>query len=588
MKRLDKTLVHVFVGLLGMGVLSACVSVRTESVKVASGQGRLLPDSSGSVNLDVAFHVPEGYISKRSRLVISPFLAINGNVKEDFAPIVLDAPIYEQKLNRKKIIENYIDTLEQYKYQVEWDKKSFGIGYHKSFILPEETVGGCVYAIVSTDGCAECTALDTLFVASVNNLPSLMEPIKPSLLPPPSSLRPKIIEGGGFAVLQFEINRHEIKPEKGNNRKEMERMVNELRPVLEDSLATLEELRIYGMASADGPYAFNEALAFRRARAAREWISEKLLLPSRKEKQIQLLSKPEGWWPVYQAMLADDHPDTLSVKHILTRYSGENDDVPERYIRRLSCWSDIKNQYLPEDRKVEYTYKYTLKNFTTEAELLLMYERRPDAMNEDELLRAASLMKNDSARIKAYQVTLSFFPQSGIAAHNLAALYLQENRIEEARRVLESQKQLSSELKMLQSVCSFQSKDYNDALSLLEGIALPQADYLRGLIKARQQKLDEAYALLASYKDVNVALLALALGKDSEAKAVMDRLSDETPWAEYVRALLAARAGNEAAFRDYLEKACVDRILRERAENEPDFKQYMRKETWNNRHMIRY
>ena len=74
---------------------------------------------------------------------------------------------------------------------------------------------------------------------------------------------------------------------------------------------------------------------------------------------------------------ADGHKDTLKVKEILDKYNAENDDVAERYIRRLSCWGDIREKYLQKDRKVEYEYTYTIKSFTTDRELLEMYEKRP-------------------------------------------------------------------------------------------------------------------------------------------------------------------------------------------------------------------
>ena len=60
---------------------------------------------------------------------------------------------------------------------------------------------------------------------------------------------------------------------------------------------------------------------------------------------------------------------------ILERYpaDGNNDDVQEREIRRLSCWERIRTNYLQRDRKVEYRYTYTLKSFTSDKELLRMY-----------------------------------------------------------------------------------------------------------------------------------------------------------------------------------------------------------------------
>ena len=51
--------------------------------------------------------------------------------------------------------------------------------------------------------------------------------------------------------------------------------------------------------------------------------------------------------------------------------------------------------------------------------------------------------------------------------------------------------------------------DYERAIELLQTVDLPQARYNLGLLKAKQCKLDEAYALLAPYADLNAAICAL-------------------------------------------------------------------------------
>ena len=55
-------------------------------------------------------------------------------------------------------------------------------------------------------------------------------------------------------------------------------------------------------------------------------------------------------------MTAAGDKDSVMVKDILEKYADSNDDVQERYIRRLPCWNTIKARYLQKDRKVEYVY----------------------------------------------------------------------------------------------------------------------------------------------------------------------------------------------------------------------------------------
>lgn len=87
-----------------------------------------------------------------------------------------------------------------------------------------------------------------------------------------------------------------------------------------------------------------------------------------------------------------------------------------------------------------------MKSFTGDDELLDMYRKRPDAFNEEEFLRVATLMKSHNEKVEVYQTILKYFPQSQIAANNLAVLYLREGRTEKAQEILSGLSQYSPEI----------------------------------------------------------------------------------------------------------------------------------------------
>ena len=66
-----------------------------------------------------------------------------------------------------------------------------------------------------------------------------------------------------------------------------------------------------------------------------------------------------------------------------------------------------------------------------------MYRTRPDAFNESELLRVASLMDSPEKQKAVYAAILSRFPQSQVAANNLAVLWLRAGNRKQAREVLD-------------------------------------------------------------------------------------------------------------------------------------------------------
>ena len=424
---------HFLLTATAAGLLTACVTGRkaAEPISVAPSPYVLTPDSANRVHMDVTFYIPENTFNRRSRLVITPQLLVDGYVAQECMPLVLEADIYHKKLQRRKVLDGYVDLYTNRRELVNHPREVRLADYSETLQLPARVDTARVRAIVSTDGCGECTGIDTLDVASIVRPVFYLTWMEPAF-----TVSQKVMSGQGEARLQFIINKYDIRTDLGNNRAELDSMTTALTPVLKDTLATLNTFTIFGMASADGSIPFNTRLAENRANSAKQYIADRLQLTDEVTALMRVSSKPEGWQPVLDAMRADHHPDTTLVADILADPTLTDDDAQERRIRRLRCWNDIKEKYLAKDRKVEYTYSYTLRSFTTDSEILHMYATRPDAFNENELLRAASLMPTDREKMAVYQDLLQRYPRCLTATNNLAYLYLRAGREAEARRLL--------------------------------------------------------------------------------------------------------------------------------------------------------
>ena len=580
MKRFSNIPLYIVAGTATAALLCGCAARRAATPLTVSPQAAVLSsDSANRVDMDLTIHVPQGYLARRARMVITPQLMVNDTVADEYRPLVVDAPIYDKKRTRRETLEaDFRDPYADVRRTQANRREAFDLAYRQTVTLPQGVAVARIRAVVSEDGCGQCTGIDTIDLAAISNpitlMPEPREALHVAWMDPEFVIRPKVRSGRGEARLQFAINRYDIRLDMGRNRAELDSMVATLQPVLTDSLATINSIEINGMASADGSFATNTALARNRANAAMQWLVARLKVPAAVRRLIKVGSKPEGWEPVLAAMTADGHPDSLAVKHILETYTEGNDDVQEYYIRRLPCWGDIRQKYLQKDRRVEYIYTYTLRSFTDDAELLAMYRTRPDAFNEDELLRVASLAQTDGQRMEVYRTIQHYFPQSQVAANNLASLYLRQDREDEARRVLATPDKLDPEALNTLAATYIYDGNYQRAIELLRDVDLPQARYNRGLVMAKLRRIDEAYELLAPYKDLNSAIAALSTGHNDEARQMLDALEDHSPLAQYVRCLAAARLGDEATFFRCLPDACKGQRLRERAKQEPDFDAY--------------
>lgn len=576
--KIKSVYVTLAIWLAGMFSGEALAASDNKTIQVNPSPLILTGDSLNQAHLALTVKVPAHYFKKRNRLVITPQLVCNDSVLDEYMPMVVDAPIYNKKLNRKIALEGYVDSFTGTAVKLDKTNRAFDLTYDEVIEIPSSIDNARIRGIVSRDGCGECTGMDTIPLAAISNPVSLMPKVKETLklewIEPEFVIRPKIMTARGTAHLQFVMNKYDINSKLGNNAHEIGTMVDRLKVVLSDSLATLNSLSIYGMASADGSLPFNTVLSRNRANSAKNYLVRELGLNQNIQRMIETGSRPEGWKPVLDAMTADGNPDSVQVKNILEKYADKNDDVQEYYIRRLPCWSVVRQKYLQKDRKVVYEYTYTIKSFTTDAELLEMYGKRLDAFNEDEMLRVASLAKDDASRMQVYQTILKYFPQSKVAANNLAVLYLRQDNEEAARKVLEQLNEYSEETLNTLAATYIYEENYERAIELLQQVDLPITRYNLGLLKAHQRKLKEAYVLLRPFADVNSAICALSVNENNEADTILKGIKDELPLTEYVRALVNARLNKNEKFYMHLEHFCHDAYLKKRAMKEPDFEKF--------------
>ena len=559
-----------------MTLLAAgCAAGKDSRVSVEPAAQTLMPDSTGAVTLRATVAMPEKYLSRRSRLVISPQLVSADTLVRELRPAALYSHIYAMKKRRRRVLHGETDPYAPYAVPVLPRNDSIRVTLGRRAELPANMGDHArLVAFVTVDGCNTCENADTLVLAEICNPATLLD-LSPRVewQDPAFVVRPKVAQGKGEARLQFVINKSDIRLDMGNNRAELDSMESRLRPIITDTLATLNSLTIFGMASADGSYAFNTNLARNRASAARDWLVSHLGMTPAQQRAIRIGSKPEGWLPVLRAMTADGHPDSAAVRAIIDANPGINDDPQERLIRRLRCWPDIRDRYLQKDRKVEYSYTYTLRNFTSDAELLDMYAKRPDAFNEDELLRVATLMPDTAAKRQVYETLLRYFPQSAAAAGNLAVLALRDGDTERAMRLLGTPDAASPHMSNAMAAICIGRGDYDGAeQALLRADTLPEARYNRAIVKAARRQYGQALNLMRPFADTNCAVLALCTGRDSEAYDIMSRCGDRSPRAEYVRAMAAARLGLTDEARAHLDAAKADPALASRAEREPDLR----------------
>lgn len=552
-------------------LLSSCAAHRSLPHGTVTAEGSAVhTDVMGRAHVLALVHVPAHVPGKRASLFVVPQLVAADSLLEEYAPQLVDGSIYARKQHRKAVLDHREET-PTHRAAVSGDG-AVTLRVGTDIQMPSWVSQASLRAELSTTGCGQCYGADTLQLATIGNWAPLIPLVSASLLQRPFVVRSKVVNGQGEARLQFVVDKWDIIPTLADNRAQLDTMAARLTPIFTDTLATLHSLSINGAASAEGTYHHNVMLAENRASAARQWLVSTLNLPRRYLRTIHISAQPEGWEPVLAAMTAAGCADSVAVRDILQRYPGADDDLQERYIRRLSCWPEIRDHYLAKDRRVVYAYSYTLRNFRSDEEMLRLYASRPDAFNEDELLRVAALQPTDAERRPIYEYTLRRYPHSTLAVHNLAVLRMEEGQTRAVASLIQhSGAALTDTLRTLLALAQAAQGEFSQAEALL-GTA-PQTPVMRhtlGTVRALQGRMAEADSLLAGCHNAVAAIVALDLGQIDKAQSLLDRCADDVrPAVEYARAVCAYRLMRpESEVKRHLQAARTDEILARRIDNE--------------------
>lgn len=147
-------------------------------------------------------------------------------------------------------------------------------------------------------------------------------------LPDPASWNIKDQNGKGSAFIDFPVNVTAIHKEFSNNVIELNKIIETINTVKNDSNVSITRISIHGYASPDGPLQLNERLARERTRTLKEYVSQ--LYPF-DGKYIHTTYTPEDW-EGFEALLSDTtFQDKEAIMKIVT--SNMHPDRKEEIIR---------------------------------------------------------------------------------------------------------------------------------------------------------------------------------------------------------------------------------------------------------------
>ncbi len=332
--------------------------------------------------------------------------------------------------------------------------------------------------------------------------------------------------------------------------------------------ATVKSTEIVAYASPEGAIKLNDKLSDNRSKSASKAWNK--ITKGHNAQDPTVKSIGEDWEGFQQLVNESNIEDKDLILRVLSMYSDPA--VRENEIRNMSkVFTALKGEILPELRRARLIANVETINYTSE-ELLDLINSNETVLDEEALLRVATLVKDNAQKEKIYDKAYERFG-SQRAKYNLAALYLSEGKDAKAESVLRELDANDADVINAKGVVALRKNDFATAEQCFRKAGTPEAKKNMGVVDILTGKYNEAAQVL---KDVDGCchntVLAYILTNQLDKAMSTAKCGDPKVW--YLKAIVAARQGKVNDMKAFLENAYKNPDLKARAANDIEFAGY--------------
>jgi len=245
--------------------------------------------------------------------------------------------------------------------------------------------------------------------------------------------------------------------------------------------------------------------------------------------------------------------------------------IREREIRNMSAvYKTLEEKVLPELRRASLIANIEFTNYSDE-ELKELTSTNMDALNEEALLYAATLIKDNDTKIAMYKKAAEKYGSSR-GQNNLAVAYLNGNKVNEAASALAKCDASNPMVANNLGVIEMRKGNYDKAAEFFAKSGCLVAKENQGALDILNGKYKDALAKLDGKKHMNSSLAQLLNGNLDKAEEALSECTCMK--TTYVKAVIAARRGQTSKVNELMEKINKVPALAERAAKDIEFAKY--------------
>jgi len=340
--------------------------------------------------------------------------------------------------------------------------------------------------------------------------------------------------------------------------------VKELQAALEEIAAdpryTVKGTKVVAYASPEGGQEYNAKLSDKRAESAKKAWDK--VTGGMKTDDIQVKSMGQDWDGFKEAVQNSNIEDKELILRVLSMYSDPA--VRESEIRNMSkVYTEINKNVFPELRRARFIAEVDYKNFSDE-ELKELADKAVDVLDEEGLLRVASITTSADRKAELYKMAVSKFG-SDRAQFNLAVLSLNAGKTDQAAAYLKKVSKVDADVTNALGVCELRKGNLDAAADLFRKAGTTEAKANLGSIDILKGDYASAVKNLEGTGSHNLAVAYILTNQLDKAEK---SITCNCARSNYLRAIIAARRGNSSDVEKYLAKTGK---MKEKAEKDVEF-----------------
>lgn len=369
----------------------------------------------------------------------------------------------------------------------------------------------------------------------------------------------EVISESAEGQVMYDYNSATIKRSelRSDSVKELQAALDE---IASDPRYTVTGTRVVAYASPEGGQQYNAKLSDKRAESAKKAWDK--VTGGMKTDDIQVKSMGQDWDGFKEAVQNSNIEDKELILRVLSMYSDPA--VRESEIRNMSkVYTEINKNVFPELRRARFIADVNYKNFSDD-ELKELADKAVDVLDEEGLLRVASITSNADRKAELYKMAVSKFG-SDRAQFNLAVLSLNAGKPDQAASLLKKVSKVDGDVNNALGVCELQKGNLDAAADFFRKAGTTEAKANLGTIDILKGNYDAAVKNLEGTGSHNLAVAYILTNQlDKAEKSITCKCAR----SNYLRAVIAARRGNSSDVEKYLAQTGK---MKEKAEKDVEF-----------------